>query len=416
MSTTPPPHAPMAEKAILSLMMDDPDIFIRRANGEGIRSEMFHIYGTLFDAVCRHYKELGSFDLTVFVQSLALTGELDRMGGAAEITGVYTYSAGNAGTWTGLCAQLRETYAMRLAVTRSRRLCEAADSDELIRETEDALKAIREAVRGPKRAVSGKVAAREFVELQDEAQKAGSIPGASTGIECIDGISGGIRPGQFWVIGGKPSRGKSVLMLQIAAAFLTRQESVAVFTLEMMRHEIVGRLVSTIGRVDYGKIVQPRKMDSQLDLAHVKSAVKEIAESKLWIDDTPNQSVDSILNESIRLRDTNGSISLIVVDYLQLIRGNRGRGESREEEVARVSGSLKQLAKELSCPVISATQLNEAGQSRESRAIEQDADAAFYIVDDGIKVTKLRNGVRNDLLPLQLNGAFQRFSMTKIEN
>jgi replicative DNA helicase len=71
---------------------------------------------------------------------------------------------------------------------------------------------------------------------------------------------------------------------------------------------------------------------------------------------------------------------------------------------------LKQLAKELHCPVISATQLNEAGQSRESRAIEQDADAALWIVEDGIKVMKLRNGVRNDLLPLYLEGTYQCFS------
>jgi replicative DNA helicase len=77
---------------------------------------------------------------------------------------------------------------------------------------------------------------------------------------------------------------------------------------------------------------------------------------------------------------------------------------------------MKQMAKELQCPVISATQLNEAGQSRESRAIEQDADAALYIADDGIKVVKLRNGVRNDLLPLYLNGALQRFQDVKLQD
>ena len=98
------------------------------------------------------------------------------------------------------------------------------------------------------------------------------------------------------------------------------------------------------------------------------------------------------------------------MDYLQLIRVGRARGESREEEVARASGGLKQLAKELRCPVITGSQLNDDGKTRESRAIEQDADALLVIVEEGIAVQKMRNGPRGDLLPLILDGATQRFS------
>jgi replicative DNA helicase len=111
----------------------------------------------------------------------------------------------------------------------------------------------------------------------------------------------------------------------------------------------------------------------------------------------------------VQLRDTHGSLDLIVVDYIQLIRGNRGNRESREEEVARVSGGLKQLAKAMKCPVISASQLNDLNQVRESRAIEQDADALLFIADNGIKIGKLRNGQRDTLLPLLLNGQYQQF-------
>lgn len=407
------PHAPMAEKAILSLMMDQPETFVRRALGEGLKAEMFHLYGALFEAIVAHHKEHGQIDLTAFVQALHLAGVLDRMGGPGAIAEVASYAVGNAQGWTIYCQQVRETFALRLAIVRAHRLTEAEDSEQAIRETESALSALREAVRGPKRSVGAKEATDEFLTRTQAAMDAGPIPGASTGIFSIDAVSGGMKPGEFWVIGGKPSRGKSVLMLQMAASFLERKEPVAVFSLEMMRHEIIGRLVSTIGRVDYGKITQPKKLEAKFELIHVREAVKQIAAAPLWIDDSANQSADSILNEAVRLRDANGTLSLVVVDYLQLIRGNRARGESREEEVARVSGSLKQLAKELHCPVVSATQLNEAGQSRESRAIEQDADAALYIVEDGIKVMKLRNGVRNDLLPLYLEGVYQRFSQNK---
>lgn len=403
----------MAEKAILSLMMDQPETFVRRALGEGLRGDMFHVHKHLFEGIVSHHREHGQVDLTAFVQAMHLAGALDRMGGASTVTEVYTYAAGNTKGWTTYCQQLRETYALRLAISRATRLTESEDSDEAIRETESALTALREAVRGPRRSVAAKDATEEFLTRTQAAMDAGPIPGASTGITPIDFVSGGMKPGEFWVIGGKPSRGKSVLMLQIACAFLERLEPVAVFSLEMMRHEIIGRMVSTMARVDYSKITQPKKLEAKLDLIHVRNAVGQIAAAPLWIDDSANQTTDSILHEAVRLRDAHGSLSLVVVDYLQLIRGNRQRGESREEEVARVSGGLKQLAKELQCPVISATQLNEQGQSRESRAIEQDADAAFWIFDDGVKVIKLRNGVRNDLLPLCLEGAYQRFVQTQ---
>ena len=113
------------------------------------------------------------------------------------------------------------------------------------------------------------------------------------------------------------------------------------------------------------------------------------------------------------MRDTQGGIDLVVVDYLQLVRGNRSSRESREEEVARVSGGLKQLAKALRCPVISASQLNDNNQVRESRAIEQDCDALLFIAEDGIKVGKMRNGRRDQVLPLALDGVHQQFKPTK---
>lgn len=410
------PSALMAEKYILSCMLDDPETHMRRAMGEGLTEGMFFHFGKLFEAMRSHYRVHKSLELGPFIQQLHLDGILERVGGASEISGIYSYACGNYSQWTAYTRQLRETYAMRLAITESSKIATTEDSQEAIAAAETALSALRAAIAGPSRAKDGKAAVSEFLAKTQEAMEAGPIPGKSTGIMEIDGISGGMKPGEFWVIGGKPSRGKSVLMLQIAAEFIERKDSVVVFSLEMMRHEIIGRMVSTIGRIDYGKITQPRKLDRQHDLQRIKSTTSTLAGAKFWIDDSANQSAESILSEAIRLRDSHGELSLIVVDYLQLVRGNRNRGETREEEVARVSGGLKQLAKELACPVISATQLNEAGQSRESRAIEQDADAALYIVDDGIKVAKLRNGVRNDLLPLYLNGAYQRFTAEKPTN
>lgn len=200
------------------------------------------------------------------------------------------------------------------------------------------------------------------------------------------------------------------MMLQIAAEFLSRGENVAHFTLEMTSPEIIARLVSLIGRVDYSSITQPRTA-STADLSKIRAAAQIVAAHHLWIDASAGQTLDTIRAEAQRLRDTHGGIALIVVDYLQLVAGNRGRNETRELEIAGVSRGLKQLAKELACPVLSGSQLNDHGQTRESRAIEQDSDALLYITEDGVKVGKLRNGPRNAVLPLFLNGAMQRFTL-----
>jgi len=362
----------------------------------------------MFDHLKADYQKAGSLDLTLFVQSRNLDGTLDRMGGPYAVADIYGYSCDSGGQWTQHAAILREQKARRLAITASGKLAEAQDSDEAIHEVKVALDALTAAVAGPRRAATGKQAVEEFAAKLKADNEAGDMPGRPSGIHALDEISGGMKSGEFWVVGGKPSDGKSVMLLQIAAAHIERGEPVAIFSLEMMKHEIVGRLVSRMGRVDFGGITQPKKL-TRIDLQSIQTAAATIAAAPLWIDASAGQSLETITAEAQRIRDSHGSLALVVVDYLQLIRGGRSRNETREEEVARASGGLKQLAKELNCPVLSASQLNEQFQTRESRAIGHDADAVLIISDDGIKIAKMRNGIRDSLLPLKLDGRFQRF-------
>lgn len=410
--TRPEPSAIIAEKSILSLFMQYPEQFIARGLAEGLTVDSFSTPATraFFRTLISDFNDHGGIDIGAFIQRRQNDGELDRMGGPSEVAHIYTYQpTGDA--WAQWMALVKEAQALRIAIQSARRLADAPSSEEAASELTSALEAIRKATEGPRRSVSAKDAARDFLTQLEADHKAGSFPGAETGMLQLDLVSGGMRSGEFWVIAGRPSRGKSVMMIQIAAEFLSRGDNVALFSLEMMAREVVGRLVSVIGRVDYGSITQPRSAKA-IDLERIKTAVGSLAtDHRLWIDASPGQSLETIRSEAQRLRDIHGAIALIVVDYLQLIRGGRGRNETREEEIARVSGGLKQLAKELQCPVLSASQLNDAGQTRESRAIEQDADALLYITEDGIKIGKLRNGPRNDVLPLFLNGAMQRFTI-----
>jgi replicative DNA helicase len=403
------PSAHTSEKAVISSILKDATL-LKRAAAEGISSESFHHPDTktLWTA-CRELpaSDNNQYDLIAVVQHLTESGTLDRIGGASQVVECYNYAPTPAG-WTQWVSTLKEYQARRLAQSAAREIATADDATSAIASFRTTLQSLQQVVSGKQRSIDADKASKAFIENLLRDYNSGDLPGMSTGIAELDEICGGMRPGEFWVIAGKPSRGKSVLMLQIASKFISDQRPVAIHSLEMMTHEVIGRLISVMTHTNYGSITQPRSA-AKHELQKIQRGVEQISSAPLWIDSSSNQSIDSIAAEAERIRDLHGSLDLVVVDYLQLIRGSRSSRESREEEVARVSGGLKQLAKHLQCPVISASQLNDNNQVRESRAIEQDADALLFIAEDGLKVGKLRNGRRDVVLPLRLNGQYQEF-------
>jgi replicative DNA helicase len=403
------PSAHTSEKAVISSILKD-SALLKRAAADGITSEAFHHPDTktLWTA-CRELpaSDNNQYDLIAVVQHLTESGTLDRIGGASQVVECYNYAPTPAG-WTQWVSTLKEYQARRMAQSAAREIATADDAAGAIASFRTTLQSLQQVVSGKQRSIDADKASKQFIENLLRDYNSGDLPGMSTGIAELDEICGGMRPGEFWVIAGKPSRGKSVLMLQIASKFISDQRPVAIHSLEMMTHEVIGRLISTMTHTNYGSITQPRSA-AKHELQKIQTGVEQISSAPLWIDSSSNQSIDSIAAEAERIRDLHGSLDLVVVDYLQLIRGSRSSRESREEEVARVSGGLKQLAKHLQCPVISASQLNDNNQVRESRAIEQDADALLFIADDGLKVGKLRNGRRDVVLPLRLNGQYQEF-------
>lgn len=403
------PSSIQCEKAVVCAMLGSAVLYAR-GRADGIDAASFHHPAPriIFEAMGEMERDdKGGIDVICLYHHLNESGLLERAGGPSIISDIagYVYTADGWARWT---ETLREMKTRRMAFAASQRLAEAPDAEEAINECQNSLAALRKAFEGKKRSVDAKAATGEFIAGFEADHAAGDIPGKSTGIDCIDAISGGMRPGEFWVVAGKPSRGKSVLLIQLAESFLSRGEAVSMFSLEMNLREIIGRLVCVTGRVHHSRVTLPKSAGSH-DLRMIQTACTKIKDWPLWIDASAGITTDSILAEAERIRDSAGKLALVVVDYLQLIRGHRAKNESREEEIARASGSLKQLAKHLQCPVITASQLNEQNQTRESRAIEQDADALLYIAEDGIKVGKLRNAQRDQLLPLLLDAPFQRF-------
>jgi len=409
--TGPFPSAEMAERAILGMFMTNPRKHIPRATMEGLDRDCFYKTSRIYDAIIqahRRYPDAEEIDTIELVTHLMTTGEITGCGGPSAIMEIYSRGA-DFGFFRVYSAQLRECKARRMVVIATERLKEAPTSEDAIQELKTSLEAVTRALAAPNRAKSGKDAAREFVsQWKSDFESTDAIPGMPTGYDEIDTISGGMRAGELWIVCAKSTRGKSVMMLQIAAQAIERGETVAIFSLEMMAGVVTGRLVSVLGNVDYGAITQP-KTSNKHHRAGIGRGVEAVTGSNVWIDDTPNQAMEHIDAECQRIKDITGSLDLIVIDYMQIVKGEKQRGETREQEVARISMAGKQMAKKFGVPVLSASQLNGAGEVRESKALEQDADTLLFIADDGVKIGKMRNGKRDQVLQLYLHGDIQKF-------
>mgnify|MGYP003643908353 CR=1 FL=1 len=417
------PHAPIAEKSLLSLGMQNLSL-IPRSKADGIDEECFYLptHLTLWNALSAYrlkFPDHEECDISILIQDANLEGNLNAMGGPGLVAEIWGYAMGGSKNLSHWAEILREMKARRIAKKISVEINEAEDSEEAIALARKATDALAGALTGKTRSKNANAASRAFIEKFVKDSNAGDIPGISTGIPEIDNASGGMREGELWIVGAKSSRGKSVLMLQVTANAVANGKRVAFFSCEMMCNEIVTRLVSYSGRIPMEAITQPRKDPKSGTLKKIQSAAKMLATYPLTIDDSGGQSLDSIASEAERLRDQNGGIDMIVVDYIQIVKGIRGRNDSRETEVANISGGLKQLAKSMGCPVMTGTQLNKANSPRESEAIIQDADVLLFIHhdedahgkkdDSAIHVGKMRNGKRGTVLPLVLDGSFQRF-------
>lgn len=217
--------------------------------------------------------------------------------------------------------------------------------------------------------------------------------GCPSGFLDLDEMTSGFQPSDLIILAGRPSMGKTSLALSIVEHVgLELQRNVAVFSLEMSKEQIVTRILCAVAQVSNSKVRSGKLGES--DFPRLVDAASKVAQSNIFIDDTPAISVLEMRAKSRRLH-RESPLSMVVVDYLQLMRGNARNSERREQEISEISSSLKALAKELNIPVIALSQLNrgvEARQDkrpmmsdlRESGAIEQDADIISFVYRDEV--------------------------------
>ena len=234
---------------------------------------------------------------------------------------------------------------------------------------------------------------RVYSALSDAAVNGGGIPGLSTGMPDLDQITMGLKKGELILIAARPGQGKTSMALNLARYVGEHSgQTIAVFSLEMSREELVQRLLSSAAMVDGKKLAMGRLSPAEWD--RVVAAAAQLSKTDIRVDDNSTLSVADMNAQCRRL----GNLGLVVIDYLQLMQtsgsGHSYASESRTQAVSDMSRMLKIMAKELNVPVICLSQLNRANEGRtnkrpmlsdlrESGSIEQDADIVIALYRDG---------------------------------
>jgi len=248
------------------------------------------------------------------------------------------------------------------------------------------------------------------------------VTGVPTGYEDLDRLTAGLQPADLIIVAGRPGMGKTAFALNIATNAAFTGVGAAVFSLEMAREQLVLRMLCSEARVNSSKVRSGYL--GERDFPQLAKAAGRLHEAPIYIDDTPAISVLELRAKARRLvRDRTKKIGLIVVDYLQLMRG-MGAASNREQEISEISRSLKALAKELSVPVIALSQLNRRVEDRsdrrpmmsdlrESGAIEQDADVIMFIYRDEVyNKDEDKKGTAEVIVAKQRNGPIDTVKLT----
>jgi len=231
-----------------------------------------------------------------------------------------------------------------------------------------------------------------FKKIEELFENKKEVTGLATGLTDFDRITCGLQGGDLIIIAARPSMGKTALAINMAEHIsLNEHKTVAIFSLEMSKEQIVTRMLCSQSRIDSSKLRKGELSDR--DWPALTRAAGELSEVNLFVDDSPSPTVLEMRAKARRLKKEKG-LDLLIVDYLQLVRGS-GFNNNREQEISEISRSLKALAKELHVPVVALSQLNRAVENRnnrrpqladlrESGAIEQDADLITFIYRDEV--------------------------------
>ena len=387
-----------AEAAVLSAMMLDN--FAVAKSIEMLDKDHFYrpSHKIIFENMIELFEENIEIDIITLINKLKTNTQLEAVGGEAfinELSDVVLSSANiefhaNIVLERALLRQLIETSGKIIEK------CYASDEavDDIVDRAEQMIFNIAE--RPGKKAFQSisEIIPATIKNIEEAATSKKSVLGVPTGFMDLDRKIGGFRPGQLIIIAARPAMGKTSLALNIASNAAVRyNKKVGILTMEMESDELLMRMLSSASEVSMDEMLKGYGMNEK-KILRIAGAAEVLSEKEIYVDDSGSNTILDIRAKTRRLKAELKGLDLIIIDYLQLMSVKRNR-ENRQQEISEISRNLKVLAKELSIPIVTLSQLNRGLESREDKrpkladlresgAIEQDADVVLFIYRDEV--------------------------------
>lgn len=429
-----PPHSIEAEQAVLG------GILLSNTHWENVIehviTEDFYTaaHRLIFQELETLARQNQPMDLITLDQSLKNKGVIEDVGGFAYLAELSknTPSAANIIAYADIVREkaiLRELIGVGNTIAQSAYQPKGRDIKTILDEAEREVFQIAEkrtsSNEGPQNVIEVLNKTIERIEMLSKMGKHGGVTGVSTGFKDLDQKTAGLQPSDLIIVAARPSMGKTTFAMNLCEnAAMSSDKPVLIFSLEMPADQIMMRSLASLSRVDQTKI-RTGQIDSDEDWARISSTLGMLNNKpNMYIDDSAGLTPTELRSRARRVYKENGGLSLIMVDYLQLMRAP-GFAENRNLEIAEISRSLKALAKELEVPVVALSQLNRSLEQRadkrpvnsdlrESGSIEQDADLIMFIYRDEVyhETTEENKNVAEIIIGKQRNGPIGRVRLT----
>lgn len=389
-----PPHSVESEQSILGSIILDKDAIITVA--ETILPGDFYkeAHKIIYESMLKLNNNNEPIDLITLIEELRKEGHLDSVGGISYLTSLSTIvpTTSNVKYYANI---VKEKSVMRQLIKASNEIINLGYDGSV--DVEDILNTAEKKIFD----ISQEKASDDFQPINlvlqdtyDMIEKLYSdkteVTGITTGFKDLNKKINGLQRTDLILVAARPAMGKTAFSLNLVQnAALKGDASVAVFSLEMSKEQLVQRMLSAQSNVELSKIKTGTLGES--DWPRIIDAMAVLSEAKIHIDDTPGIKISEIRSKCRKLKIEKG-LDFILIDYLQLMEGD-GKNENRQQEIAKISRSLKILAKELDCPVVALSQLSRSPELRkdhrpilsdlrESGSIEQDADIVMFLYRD----------------------------------
>lgn len=391
------PHDLLAEKALVGCLIIDGSAYAEISNLKLDSSQFYDPrYGLVFDVITDLSLGNRAIDFVTVCNRLKDKGRLEEVGGESFVSSLMEDQASSANVYE-YAKIVKDKNSIREIIKTAMRVVQkgmsfTGEADDFIQDVEASFfKLTNEAKTGGMVKINATLK-ENLKELEDTTRKMGEISGLSTGYPRLDEKLLGMQPGQLIVLAARPAMGKTSLALNIAVSSCIQSGlPVAIFSLEMLATELSMRILTGRAKVDSKRVRTKNFMDT--DLRSLARATQELSSLPIFINDAGNTTILDIQSQCRKIKADQG-LGLIVIDYLQLM-GSVNKSAQREQQIAEISRGLKQMAKELGCPVIALSQLNRGVESRpdkrpttadlrESGAIEQDADIVMFVYRDEV--------------------------------